>query len=756
MTDRCARNVLLAAPLAPASGERGGGEGAEIGKGFTPLTPTPLPPQSRGERGAASALRPYLALLALALFTSTSHAAPDFETEVLPVLTKAGCNSGSCHGAAIGRGGFRLSLLGYDPALDHETIVHEFAGRRANLAKPDKSLLLAKPTRQLPHEGGHKLAADGEGYRLLREWLAAGAPATRGRSLRKLEVTPPTQTLRQVGAAFAVQVFAHFSDGVRTDVTRWTVFTPADPAALRCSSNGEVTALRRGQHTVMLRYLGEVGCVTVQVQLGDEAITGERPRANFIDDHVNRTLDQLRLPHSPAADERTLVRRVHLDLLGALPTPAEVDAYVADRRPGRYERLLDRLLAKPEFVAHWAAKWGDLLRIESRRLQPQGAAAFHEWVRTQVQEKAPLDRMARELVLALGDGHRVGPANFSRVPGDAGAHAEFVSQVFLGVRLQCANCHNHPFDRWTQDDYHGLAAVFAGLSRGQEIRLQERGETIHPRTGKPAVPRLPGKAFVTGAGDPRAAFADWLTAADNPHMARAAVNRLWADLMGRGLVEPVDDHRATNPPTHPDLLSALASDFVAHRFDVRHTIRTIVSSAAYRRSALATGSNRTDDRFYSRALVRPLPPAVLVDAVSTVTGVAEKLGDQPAGTSAVALGDSRIASQPLDLLGRCNRDASCNAAPSAGGLPLTLHKINGPWLNAKVAHADGRLHRLLRETDDQIVTTLYQTALGRPPSIAEQAHWRNKLAPLRGPERTQALEDFLWALLNSSEFTTNH
>jgi len=686
---------------------------------------------------------------------ATAHAAPDFETEVLPVLTKAGCNSGACHGAAIGRGGFRLSLLGYDPALDHETIVHEFAGRRANLAKPEKSLLLTKPTRQLPHEGGHKLATTGEGFRLLRDWLAAGAPARRGRSLTRLEVTPTTQTLRQVGDAFAVQVFAHFHDGARIDVTRWTVFTPADPAALRPSASGEVTALRRGQHTVMLRFLGEVGCVTVQVPLGDAAIAGARPRVNFIDDHVNRTLDQLRLPHSPPADERTLVRRVFLDLTGTLPTPAAVEAYVADRRPERYDHLLDRLLARPEFVAHWASKWGDLLRIESRRLQPQGAAAFHSWVREQVANNTPLDRMTRELVLALGDGHRVGPANFSRVPGDAGAHAEFVSQVFLGVRLQCANCHNHPFDRWTQDDYHGLAAVFATLSRGQEIRLREQGEAIHPRTGKAAVPRLPGKEFIA-AGDARAPFADWLTAADNPHLARTAVNRLWADLMGRGLVEPVDDHRATNPPTHPELLTALARDLVEHRFDLRRSIRTIVTSAAYRRSSLATGINRGDDRFYSRALVRPLPPAVLVDAVSQVTGIVEKLGDLPAGTSAVALGDARIPSLPLDLLGRCNRDGNCTASPAAGSLPLTLHKINGPWLNAKISHADGRLHQLLAAPDAQIVTALYATALGRAPSTAEPTHWQGKLAPLRGADRARLLEDFFWALLNSSEFTTNH
>ena len=313
-----------------------------------------------------------------------------------------------------------------------------------------------------------------------------------------------------------------------------------------------------------------------------------------------------------------------------MPSPAEVDEFLADRAPDKHARLVDRLLASPEFVDHWAYKWGDLLRIESGRLGAEGAAAFHGWVRDAVARNTPLDRMAREMILALGDGDRVGPANFSRVASDARSQAELVSQAFLGVRLQCANCHDHPLDRWTRDDYHGLAAVFARVDRGRTVRLRERGEVIHPGTGLAASPRIPGERPIPGDGDPREAFAEWLTAPENPYFARAAVNRIWRELMGRGLVEPVDDHRATNPPTHPALLDVLARDLVAHGFDTRHTIRTILASEAYRRESRPVPGSPDDDRFYSHALARPLPPHVLVDAVARVTGVPEPLGDLPA------------------------------------------------------------------------------------------------------------------------------
>jgi hypothetical protein len=711
---------------------------------------------------APSRWRAWIGVAALlgAGISARAEGPPDFATRVIPVLTKAGCNAGSCHGAALGRGGFRLSLLGYDPRADHDRLVHEFEGRRVNTAHPEKSLLLRKASGSLDHEGGPRLPTGSEGDRIVREWIAAGAPLGGGRSPRSLDVEPGETVLAGTGQSISLKVTARYDDGTAEDVTRWAVYTPADPAAVRLSAHGEVTALRRGRAAIMVRFVGAVGCAIVTVPLSDAPSgTTVRARTNFIDDHINRTLDELRLDHVPRAGDATFLRRARLDLTGQLPAPAEVEEFLADVAPDKHARLVDRLLASPEFVDHWAYKWGDLLRIESGRLGPAGAAAFHEWVRDAVARNAPLDRMAREMVLALGDGDRVGPANFSRVSGDARSQAELVSQVFLGVRLQCANCHDHPLDRWTRDDYHGLAAVFARLDRGREVRLRPRGEVIHPGTGLAAVPRIPGERPIDGVNDPREAFAGWLTAPGNPYFARAAANRVWRELMGRGLVDPVDDHRVTNPPTHPALLEELARDLVAHEFDVRHVIRTIMASEAYRRGSRPAPGGPADDRFYSHALARPLPPPVLVDAVARVTGVAEPLGDRPPGTSAGSLGDSRVASATLDLLGRCSRESGCTTdVATAGSLALALHAINGPWLNAKLADPGGRVQRMAREarSDGAIVAEFYRLALGREPTDVEMGHWSREIAEAGPAGRVGAIEDFVWALILSAEFTHNH
>lgn len=694
-------------------------------------------------------------------FAITARAAdsPDFATRVVPVLTKAGCNAGSCHGAALGRGGFRLSLLGYNPDVDHDSLVQEFEGRRVNTSRPEISLALRKAIGGLDHEGGPRLAPEGEGYRIVRAWIAGGAQRGVGRSPRSLQVEPVASTLTATGLSVPLKVIAQYDNGLSEDVTRWAVYTPADPAAIRCSPRGEMTILRRGRSTVMVRFLGAVGSATVSVPLTDSlARSAERPRANFIDDQINRTLDELNLNQSPRAADTTFLRRLRLDLTGQLPTTDEVEDFIADSGPAKNARLVDRLLARPEFVDYWAHKWGDLFRIESGRLGPTGAATFHAWVRDQVARNTPLDRMARELLLALGDGDRVGPANFSRVPGDARSHAEFVSQVFLGVRLQCANCHDHPLDRWTQDDYHGLAAVFARLDHGREVRLRPRGEVIHPTTGKAAVPRIPGDRFLEREEDPRHAFAQWLTAPENSYFARSLVNRVWRELMGRGLVEPVDDHRATNPATHPALLEELAREFTASNFDVKQLIRTIVSSESYRRDSHGIPGCVPDDRFYSQALTRPLPAHVLVDAVVRVTGVPELLGNQRTATTAVSLGDSRVPSTVLDLLGRCPRESGCVTAPSAAGsLALALHAINGPWLNAKLADPSGRLHRLIRDgrSNEVIVAEFYRVAMGRNPTGDELSHWKGEISRAGEADRTAALEDFVWSLLLSLEFTQN-
>ncbi len=687
--------------------------------------------------------------------------APDFDTEVLPVLTRAGCNAGACHGAAAGRGGFRLSLWGSDPAADHESMVHELEGRRVNLARPESSLILKKPTGQLAHGGGTRLPADGTGTNLLLAWLKAGAPRGTGRRLERFEVAPAESVLDREGDSVALKAAARFDDGTSPDVTARAVFTPGDPGAVEIDADGRARVLRPGQHAVTVRFLDRVVAVRLTLPLGPEPADHSRAeRLNWVDDEVLSTLATLRLPVSPPADDYVFLRRVSLDLTGTLPAPDAVRDFVADRRPDKRARLIDRLLASQDFVDYWSLKWGNLLRVSSRPLGQEGAKAFHGWLRERVAGGAPLDETARALVTATGDAFRVGPANFSRVPGSAREQAEYVSRVFLGVRMQCANCHNHPLDRWTQDDYHGLAAVFARLERGREVKLAGRGEVIHPRTGEPAVPRLPGVRFLDAKADERGTLAGWLTDPANPLFARAAVNRLWKELMGRGLVEPVDDLRETNPPTHPALLDRLARDFVENGYDVRRTLRLVAGSAAYQRSSRANGANKADDRFYSRALVRPLEAEVLADALASVTGIADRYGDLPAGTRAIALFDSLVPAPGLDVLGRCSRAGPCEEESArSGGLSRTLHLINGPLINAKVAEPRNRLGEQIaeRRTDGEMVEAFYLLALGRPPDDKESAFWEKNLAGARGAaERRQVLEDFLWGLLTCREFVTNH
>ncbi len=685
---------------------------------------------------------------------------PEFKNDVVPVLTKSGCNSAACHGAAIGRGGLRLSLLGYDPEHDYQQLVNQFKGRRVNVADPEKSLMLLKPTHQIRHGGGRRLAIDQPGYEIVRQWIAAGADMAARRNVVDLIVAPAEITLESLDEQFQISIAAKYDDGSTRDVTRWTVFEPSDRAAVRCDSGGKVTVLRRGQSSLMVRFLGFVDCVTVTVPLTDQPpATASRPASNYIDEHINRVLDRLRLDHSPKSNDATFVRRIYLDLIGTLPTPAETKKFLHDSSPDKRDELVERLMQRSEFVDHWSYKWSDLLRIESRRLGETGASAFHQWLRQQIADNRPLDEFANELLSARGDAHATGAANFHRVPMDARQQAEYVSQVFLGIRLQCANCHNHPLDRWSQDDYHGLAAVFARIDRGQVVKIDERGEVIHPTTGKAAKPRIPGEIFLDQSDNPRQKLAEWMTDETNPFFARNLVNRVWREMMGRGLVEPVDDHRPTNPPTHPALLAALHKDFIENQFNLRQLIQTIVQSEAYQRSGLASGNNHNDQTFYARSISRRLSPPVMVDAVSAVTGIAEQFAGLDA-TRAISLGDSQIRSLPLDLLGRCRRDSSCtpNQAASGDGLPLTLHIINGSWINDKLDDPHGRLRQMLNGNDDQtVIEQFYWLAYCRPPSPAERDYWVQQLASDGDTtKRATLFADFVWAILNSTEFRAIH
>ena len=701
-----------------------------------------------------------LAALLAGAEPGTRPAAPQFDTEIVPILTRAGCNAGACHGAAAGRGGFRLSLFGGDPAGDYDTIVHALEGRRVNPAKPADSLVFAKPTGQMRHGGDTVLTEDGPGAKRLLAWIAAGAPRGTPKRVTHFAVSPSKDVVEGEGAKVTLRAVARFADGPEVDVTEWTVFTPADPSAVTVDEAGTTaTVRRRGQHVVIARFLDRVEPLRVTRPLGDKpADLSAEPTANLIDEEVIRTLAVLRMPVSPQADDATFLRRLRLDLTGTLPAPDEAEAFVTDRAADKREKLVDRLLRSEEYADYWTLRLSRMLRVHSLPGDKEGMRAYTKWLRTGVRDGMPLDKWARELLTATGDTHSVGAANFARLSGDARGQAELVSRAFLGARLQCANCHNHPLDRWTQDDYHGLAAVFAKLERGRVVKVAARGAVTNPRTGEPAVPRIPGTADLDKSDDPMADFADWLTRKENPHFARAQVNRLWRAMFGRGLVEPADDLRATNPATHPKLLDRLTQDFIRHGYDIRHTLKVIALSRAYGRAETSVPGNEADDRYYARAYRRALEPEVLADAIVAVTGVSQSYTGMPAGTRAITIYDPLSPAPSLDVLGRCSRAATCEETAVGGGLPAKLHMLNGDLLNAKIVDKAGRLVKRIDagKTDSEIVSEFYRLGFGRPPTEKELANWLTRIGKAGADDRRACLEDFVWSLLNSREFTTNH
>ncbi|MFK7821667.1 MAG: DUF1553 domain-containing protein [Planctomycetaceae bacterium] len=751
-------------------------------------------------------------LLAFAI-PATANDRVDFRNDLIPVFTKNGCNAGACHGAAIGRGGFKLSLYGGDPASDHEAITQQLAGRRINLTNADQSLVVLKPAEHVEHGGGTVFDIESESAQLLIRWIQQGAELEATRELQSIEIEPKRHVARALGEPVKLKAIAKYSDGTSEDVTAWTIFKPEDASAVTIDKH-QASVQRRGRHIVVARFLNKVVPIEMIVPLTDESIDlASEQRSNFIDDEVLGTLGTLGLPVSVQIDDATFVRRLTLDLTGRLPahnapSPLRERAGVRVKTPNnqnvseslvdqsetakqtertnqRFDpspqpsplqgrggkvrldrgKLIDQLLASDEFNEYWTLQLAKLLRIRAGGgrgnvggQDANGGQVYHSWVAKQLREQTSYADMARILITATGDTHTDGPPNFYRTAPNAAKQAEFVTELFMGSRLRCANCHNHPLDRWTQDDYHGLAAIFAKVDVTQVIKPRPIGEVIHPVTLEPAVQRIPGEQFLaddTTTG--REEFAKWLTSKENPYFAKAIVNRLWKRMMGRGLVEPADDFRATNPATHPKLLDQLADDFVAHNYNLRRTLKLIASSRTYARSADATPQNKDDDRFYSHSLRRPLEPEVMADSIADVLGVSEIYGQNADGTRAIALVNPKTPSRTLDVLGRCGRDESCEggAAP-VGGLPQKLHMFNGPLLNDRIASDGGRLQTLLaaKKVPIEIVNEFYRVALNRMPTEQETHHWQQAIDDAK--DKPAFLEDFVWGLLNSDEFLTNH
>ena len=703
-------------------------------------------------------------------FAETNHespsAPPSFDAEIIPILTKAGCNSGECHGAAAGRSGFRLSLLGADPDADFESIAFERDSRRVNQATPRLSLLFKKPTGEMDHGGDVVLDPDGEHANRMLQWISSGSPRGDRRRLTRLIVSPHEQWIEHVPATIAVHATAVFNDGTRRDVTGLTVFSSADPDAIAFDADaGTATVQRRGQHTVIARFMDQISTLQWTVPMGDTALddrvarAADRLNGGVVDKLIADRLVAMRLIAGPPATNDEFLRRVTLDLTGRLPTPEEVNSFHEVNGVTARVQYLDKLLASDAFVDHWTLRFSKWLHLHSLPNEPQAVQAFNAWIRNEIAHNAPLDSMVRQLLLTTGDSHQQGPANFARMATDARAHAELFGEAFMGIRIDCANCHSHPLDRWTQDDYHGLAAVFAKLERGRFVRWTERGSVTNLRNNEPARPRIPGERFIEEGEDPIAALANWISHPGNRYFARSVVNRFWYELMGHGLVDPVSDMRDTNPATHPILLDYLTDVFVESGFDFRHLLRTIATSDAYATRSARVGDDMNGGRFYAFHAARMLGPEILADAVADVTGVANRYPGMPVGTRAVSIVDPLQDAPVLRALGRCSRTTGCDQEPpSASSIATQLHLLNGELVNAKLTHPDSRLQRMIAagHSDDEIVSEFYLRALSRRPSEPERMAWRDSLATHDADERIKRLEDFVWSLLNSDAFRMNH
>ncbi len=728
-----------------------------------------------------------------------------FNTDVVPLLTKLGCNAGGCHGKASGQNGFKLSLLGYEPELDFEALVHEARGRRLFPAVPQRSLLLLKATGTVAHGGGKRLEVGSDDYRTLLRWIENGSPPASPSDpvLERITVAPERSIFDAEVRRRPLRVTAHFSGGAWRDVTRQAVYQANEPDLAEVSDAGVVHVKdRSGLFAVMVRYADQIAVFYGTVPHTKQGIgrignpsyiraaleSWEKTNArSFVDRHLAAQWKRLGITPSLAVSDGELIRRASLDICGTLPTPDEVKAYLADTRTDKRARLIDRLLDRPEHASYFALKWGDILRNRGRGYstsrQRPGTALFAGWIRDSLAANLSYDRFVAEILTASGSQETNPPTVWYRTVRTNQDYVESVAQAFLGIRIQCAQCHHHPAERWSQADYYHLAAVFARVGRkggfadaevptSETIFLADEGQVIHPRSGQIMQPRPPGyPEFKLGRyDDPRRSLARWMTASDNPYFARTMANRMWGHFMGRGIIHPIDDARSTNPPSNPELLDALARDFVDHGFDIKHLIRVICNSAAYSLSSAPNENNRGDVQSFARYYPRRLPAEVLLDGIGQVleapTTFKSMAGDFPRGTRAIDLPDEAVPSHFLDVFGRPARNSACECERvDAPALGQTLELVSSAEIQDKLTSAKGYVTKLAgnKKSHADNVRDIFLRVFARPPRPREQtvavSFLESQVELNREPtatDRKDAYASLLWSLLATNEFLFNH
>jgi hypothetical protein len=728
-----------------------------------------------------------LLLISLPLICCTltaSETPVTFLRDVAPILNKAGCTSGGCHGAAKGKNGFKLSLRGYDPRFDYESLLYDLSGRRFNRADPGRSLMLAKPTQEIAHGGGLRFDPKSDYYKIIYQWIAAGVPFgdPAADAVSSLQVEPQQIFMNSPGEIAKVHVVAEYADGAKRDVTREALIESNVPDVAAVTA-ADIKGARVGEAALLVRYQGKFTTIPVTVLNPRAGFSWQQlPQHNFIDQMIDAKLQRLKIQPSQTISDVEFLRRASLDLTGQVPGPDQVRAFIADTTASRVKRsrAIDKLIASPAFVDHWTVKFADLLQNNRKYLGEKGAYEFQEWIHQQVANNTPYNKMVRELLTSRGSSYENPAANFFRVTRDAKPAMEKTTQVFLGVRMVCAQCHDHPFERWTQNQYYEMAAFFSavgvrpGYEVGEEIIYDQRElqEIKHPKDGHLVKPNFLVAATTASTqpiaipanGARREALADWVTSPNNPFFAKSTVNRVWSYFFGRGIIEPVDDIRASNPPSNPALLDALTKDFIDNNFDLRHLMRTIANSRTYQAGIETNEWNAQDRDNFSHAIPRRLTAEQLMDALTVATGAHPAFADVPADMNAEQFVDPHIGKEGfLDLFGRPARESSCECERRSDlSLPQAMNLVNGKTISDAVSDSNGRVAKaiLSGKPDRDIIDELYLAAWSRLPTSEEVANAAKYLQPadnaVAGRRRGERVQDLLWALVNSKAFLYNH